>query len=584
VFGTGDAVAEGAGAYARDLTGYYRHAALQPASVQASVQTRNYLTQAHSQYADSPTNITGVLRSPSAWVDRHQLLVAYQLADARGSQVYSTAGVSVGYTVACDDATLSSVCAGTRDSNYVWFCSAVLPSAYFADNTQQCSVKLALSVNGQVVDSLSVADSLNVVQQPPWYDTGLRSTLGNTTIPAAGEACIPGGGVFITLPVSPVGANDAFDVYMFVNTDAWRLRSFTVELAYSDEYLECASGCESSFTQNAAFNKAGLTTSPGRLVFSVTGLADANAQTAGTAVFLFKISLKFKAGVEAGMYDGATLGLYPRAETLVNDAVYTFVSTTIGTQRGCAYDRRTGVQQFGQMLVDEAVGRGIFAYTTEPVLLNTARLGAPETHYSPMVVEVTSDPNAMSSTSVTPTACSVVQPSAPSDALTVGDNSPAIGFGVSEGQLALGGCDISMTHQQTESTAVLVTAAYGALTTTFRFAVSSPSGVSISAADEILNLIGNVGPACDSTTRYPYQSTLLKATGTVELPQGTFTLDLTNIVTFSVEAEAVASVGTGAQWNRLSGKSAGSATVRLGAHTASTSPTPPSLVVQVSIA
>ncbi|KAL1519836.1 hypothetical protein AB1Y20_023340 [Prymnesium parvum] len=120
------------------------------------------------------------------------------------------------------------------------------------------------------------------------------------------------------------------------------------------------------------------------------------------------------------------------------------------------------------------------------------------------------------------------------------------------------------------------------------FDVLSPSRLTISAADSTLNRIedaaGHLLSSCTNggATRYPYQSTRLKATAVLMLAQGLTTIEITNLVLFKVDALGVATVGDGSDWNLLLGRAAGTATVFLGTQNASSPQDAPSLRITVS--
>ena len=70
----------------------------------------------------------------------------------------------------------------------------------------------------------------------------------------------------MTVPVSSVYAGESFDVYIYASTAGFSLAAMGVQLYYSDSLLECASSCDSSFTQSSDFNAATMSSSVGRRV------------------------------------------------------------------------------------------------------------------------------------------------------------------------------------------------------------------------------------------------------------------------------------------------------------------------------
>lgn len=51
------------------------------------------------------------------------------------------------------------------------------------------------------------------------------------------------------------------------------------------------------------------------------------ADTTGTAIWLARLSFRFRQGVEPGTYAGSVLSLRPTAETLLNDGNFVFIES-----------------------------------------------------------------------------------------------------------------------------------------------------------------------------------------------------------------------------------------------------------------
>ena len=91
------------------------------------------------------------------------------------------------------------------------------------------------TVAGLLIATAAAADPLDLVPQPDWFTPSLRATPSGSAgsaelvIPSvAGADGLVGGGVFLTLPVSPVYAGEAFDVFIFADTSSNVLSSLTV--------------------------------------------------------------------------------------------------------------------------------------------------------------------------------------------------------------------------------------------------------------------------------------------------------------------------------------------------------------------
>ena len=382
--------------YARDLRGWYRHQAAASSSVQAAVHDKVYVSKSVSESKAPPSSLRAVMRTPTVWVDRQKVRLAFLLTDSDGTPLIDKSGASVSCTLSLGTLTKTFGCSIQTSSSkkYISHCSTdSLGSSWFAA-TGAASATLSLKFGSTVAATASLPASLSITPQPAWWDSSLRSsTTGSGLSIPTGTSGLESGGIFMTLPASSVYASEAFDVYIYASTGGYSLAALGIQVSYSDSLLECAGSCSSSFTQSSDFNAATMTSTAGRLVFSITGVASSTeaADTTGTAIFLFKVRLRFKSGVGAGKYDGTTLGLYPFADALVNSGGFSFVSTDSGTQRGLVFDARDAAQSHGQMTVDAKVDRGVFGYFESPVLLNSARLGSASPSYTPTVVKVTSD-------------------------------------------------------------------------------------------------------------------------------------------------------------------------------------------------
>ncbi|KAL1499209.1 hypothetical protein AB1Y20_013717 [Prymnesium parvum] len=567
--------------YSRLLTGYFQYAPLTSAPVQVSIHGRRYLTQEQAVQLSPPSSIRAIVRTPRVWVDRRLFRLAFQLQDANGHPNVDTSAVNVEYIISRADG--SSVNGTCDASSIVGFCAdSSLPGtdSWFAGSgAVLAEIKVTLWVNSVLVASATLSSHLIFVPQPSWYKPGLRSSVSGNTLTIPSGAGIDSGGVFVTLPASNVYQSEAFDVFMYANTASFVLSSMTVELMYDASLLECALGCDASFETNSDFNAPAFLSTPGQLSFSITGVRDGtpNSATIGTAIFLLRVQLQFNPAVASGVYGSSVLGLYPRAETLANTGGLAFVSASRGVQRGVVFDRRDAVNSYGEMEVSSPVSRGIFAYMERPVLLNSALssiFSEAAQAYTPVVLRVTSDSRYSDAwaDSITPSSCEVGSPS------TVA--------------LVLDGCSFTVNLTQSASD-VPMNVSYTDGNTTFRasltFGVFVPDSIVMTAEDLILNRIedlhGTTVPQCSSgsRTRYPYQSTRLRATSSASSLPGAapLAIDITSLVSFSVDAPGIASVGLDDDWNLLSGRSVGSAAVRLGSQSAPVLRSP-ILVVDVS--
>ena len=86
------------------------------------------------------------------------------------------------------------------------------------------SIALTSSANGADIASVALP-SLTIQPQPGWWDAQLRSATAGSGLSAPSD--ITSGGVFITLPASPLNAGEAFYVYMYAHTGGYSLNSMT---------------------------------------------------------------------------------------------------------------------------------------------------------------------------------------------------------------------------------------------------------------------------------------------------------------------------------------------------------------------
>ena len=394
-----------AGGYDRTLTGLYQLQADQTSSVQVFVNAKEVLSQTLTSPRLPPAAVTAVVRTPTVWVDRAELRISFLLTDAKGSQLVSTTGVNVVYSLTrADGAVLQGSCVVPADpDDQIGYCSSnsLFPSWFSSD--LDVDVEVSAFLGSDLLASASLPGSLRFIQQPTWYDASLRSPSNGLGIPEG--PYLQRGGVFATLPASSLYAMEPFDVFVYANTRVLdlgassgtvihQLVAWTVEVFYSDALLECDGSCASAVSFNSNFKQPSVQYSDGAIAATSADVVSSAepADTSGSAVYILKLRLRFKSSAAAGSYGSTQLGLRVRAETLVNDGGYAFVDTGgVGSQDGLTFDGRDDGHSYGLLVVQEVVPTGIFAYITEPVLLNTARLGSEVALYTPTVRVVTSD-------------------------------------------------------------------------------------------------------------------------------------------------------------------------------------------------
>ena len=372
--------------HVRNLTGLYRHSPHALGSVGVFIQGQQYLSRAQSVPADYPSSISAVLRTPIAWVDRVRVRVAYQVKDARGNVLVARPSVVVlRLTRAAETREFGCDTSSTQQlgRHYVAYCSCTsLPVSWFT-SSGVASVSVALRDAANAADVASVTlPSLTLQGQPGWWDASLRTaTVGNGLTAPSGVGS--SGGVFITLPASPVYAGEDVEAYMYAHTAGLALNTWRARVYFSSTLVQYV-----SFEQSSLFNSASPSTSTsGEVSWLATGVKSTttDAQVTGSAVYLLKIRLRVASGVAAGSYGSSTLALFPRATELISGAAF------VENADGPVFDNRDAAQTLGQLVVLSSAAVGMFAYPPGGTLVNIERFSGVASSYTLTVVEVGSD-------------------------------------------------------------------------------------------------------------------------------------------------------------------------------------------------
>ena len=539
--------------YMRTVTDLYPPQQNSSGDVRVSIQGKQLLSQAQAVGKRDAVGIAAVLRTPLAWVDRVKVRVAYQLKDGYGSsavvepsrvtmQIREPASAGVGQvTVSCSTQY-------TQSAPNVDYCSSTsLPSVWFGSGVLSSSITVRLFDESGTLIATAPIGQLTLNARPSWWDASLQSsTVGSGLSAPLG---VSGGGVFISLPISPVHAGERFHAHMYAHTAGLSLSAWRVRLYFGSRYLQY-----SSFSQNGQFNSASSSASAGEVSWLATGIKSttSNADVTGTAIFLLRIELSFGSGVGSGTYDGSTLDVFPRATELISGAAF------VQDVDGGVFDGRDGVQMRGQLVVAlSPTAAGIFASLPGGVLANLAPLTGLATSYPLTIVEVSNDDRTEMDVSVLSSgaSCSTVA-------------SPSV--------LSLADCSVVLGASHSSSAAgASVSVSYGVLGAAVSFDVYVPQETSLWLSDSTLNQFGDSAggtiTVCtsDGVTAYPYQRARA-----VAYADG---LDATPLVSFVVGDVSVAGV-SGASFDVIEGRQSGSTTVHLGGRLGSE----PSAALQVS--
>ena len=535
--------------HARNLTGLYRQSPFTSGSVALSIQGQQYLSATQSVLTEYPSSISAVLRSATAWVDRVHVRVAYQVKDSRGSVLVTRpSAVVLRLTRASETREFSCDTSSTQSGYRVSYCSCTsLPASWFTSSgVASASVALRDSANAADVSSVTLP-SVTLQAQPSWWDASLRTaTVGSGLTAPSGVAS--SGGIFITLPASPLYANEVFEVYMYANTVGLALNTWRVRLYFSSTLVQYV-----SFEQSSLFNSASPSVSSGEVSWLATGVKSTttDAQVTGSAIYLLKIRMRVAAGASAGVYStDAALGLYPRATELISGAA--FVENT----NGQVFDARGTAQSLGQLEVVASSAAGIFAYAPSGTLANLEPLSGSTSTYPLAVVEVGSDDRLEVETSaVSGSSCSSSEP---------------------QSVLQLSGCVVELGSLQTASKAgASVIVVHNGFVASPVFDVYTPQSTQLTVEDGVLNRFNGASAAvlssCSSggRTAYPYQRTRVRA-----FADG---LDAMPLVSFVTQDTSVAGVWS-LQYDVIEGRQAGTTTAHLSGRSSLT----PSVLISVS--
>ena len=552
VFGNGSAVLVGGSIvhrssyeFARSLTALFTPQQQAVGGVRAHIHGKQYLLQTQTAAKQDAASISTVLRTPNAWVDRVKVRVAYQLKDRYGSSVVnrpSSVTMELGAPLATSLPPLTVSCSTsyTQRDYSVDDCSITsVSSPWFSTSIRTSTIIVRLYVGGALVSAVT-AGAVTLYAKPSWWDAALHTaTVGSGLSAPTGVPS--GGGVFISLPTSPLHAGEGFEVYMYAHTAGLSLTAWRVRLYFSSSYLQY-----SSFSQNTHFNSASSSVSDGEVSLLATGIKSttANAEVTGTAIFLLRITMSLPPGVVAGTIGGDTLGLYPRATELISGAAF------VQDADGKVFDGRDNAQTLGQLVVVPVVASGIFASMPGGVLANLAPLTGMSTSYEVTTVQVSDDDRDARDTRLVSSGASCSTSSAAST-VSLADCSVVLG-----------------ASQSTSAFGVSVNVAYGEFVDTASFDVYTPQVTSLSVDDSTLNRFTAKGgeplsPSCTlgGATAYPYQRTraAVYADG----------LDATSLVIFAVADISVAGVSSSSS-DLIQGKQPGSTAVHLGGRLGST--------------
>ena len=481
-------------AHMRNLTSLYPLPPQSGGTVHLYLQGKQYLSTSLSAAKQDPVTIEAVLRTIHVWVDRVDVRVAFQVRDKDGNvMTHQPTRVDVELSAPSSALHKRQERCSTTDTQWAWRyhlgdCSvSSLDASWFSGSirTSAVSVNLYSGTNPSTVLATANLGLLMLIPQPSWWDRTLRTATVGSGLSAPTDS--GGGGVFVTLPVSPVHAGESFYVYMYADTATLSLNTWRVRLYFSSDYIQY-----DSFVQSGHFNSASPSPSMGEVSWLATGVKSTTvaSHVTGSAIYLLRASLSVKPSVAAGTYNGDILNLFPRATELISGAAF------VQAANGQVFDSRDEAQVRGQLVVVGSSTAGIFAYPPSGILANLAPLTGASSSYPLTVVQVSDDDRKSTDGSLVNegVSCSTTASS------TV---------------LSLSGCSVVLGSSQSSSASIAtVSVSYEGRTVAPSFSVYTPQKTSVSLADPTLNRFADLAGAaieasCTSggTTAYPYQRT-----------------------------------------------------------------------------
>ena len=441
---------------------------------------------------------------------------------------HSLTGASV--SARCDTALTQAA-----DQQYISYCAlASLPDSWFQWAAARVAVNATVEVTlRDAADSSDVASSIHLLElqlQPLWFAPSLRSdALGSTRTAPTGLG-LATGGLFLTLPTSPLYASEVFEGYLYAHTGGLALNSMTISLRYNSSLIEYVSYQQSSHFNGAVFDAA----QPDRLAWVITGRSSAaSAQdVTGEAIYLLRVRLRFRASTPPAGYSGEVLNLSPYAHSFVSNANLEFV---VGSA-GWVCSAPDAPQLHATLSVRAPRVVGIMAAAASPVLFNSAVLDGQVSmrpiRAHPHPFRPATDPgvpvNALSATVRQAVTLPISAVSIRSSDLTLNDITSAAVTAcaaispedaASRFSLAVSNsaCELSVALPNAGFTglsdASLRVEAAGESTSFQLWLYGAPGGVRLRADDHTLNRIDDAfGAAIGTCGAAPYQRTQLYAT------------------------------------------------------------------------
>ena len=445
------------------------------------------------------TSVRAAFRTQDAYAHRDgsrrsaTVRVAYQLHDSFGNVRIQTSGLEVRMLLSLSG-TASTVMVNCQlpsqhfSQRYLGACevpAASLPEATWFQTgaTRAATATITVFNNGQAeagASDVAVAGTLTMHARPGWYEFNdgsinwLPDTLGNAAV-----------GVYATLPVSPVLAQEDFIVHVWANTGSGTatnaLTSWFVIVTIDKSRVSLR-----QWSTDSNFIPAQLSETGNDLQFIQVGLAPGVADSAvnGRSVKLLTLTLFFNGGTPANPshpgVQGANL-ISLNAVQFVNPGLNPFVNN----RPGYVLDHRPAwgpSQASGEMVVQAVASTALFGYGADGAgaLANLDVITGTPTSHALTIFSVTNE-SLWSFSDVTNAACS----------------SPADGT-----NLHLSGCTVILNSSYApmpDPPSTVVIAQSGGMQATIPLIISgwSVSDLNLVIVDSTLNRIpGTAGQSC----------------------------------------------------------------------------------------
>ena len=425
-------------------------------SVEAHASGRTLLSaaQVHAPEPRAEEAVT-VMRTAQAYVDRRDVVLAYQLRASPGYAKVKTQHLSVSAHLVWPGATPPpspppSLSCGhpSSSSPYVGTCTGQVAEDWFAV-TQDVYAELTVSYSNPSASFTESTSKVALQAQPSWWGN-IASVRSNA-------------GLVAQLPSMPVFVGDTFQIEIFLNTAGEALKTWEFTLNYDGANLDYV-----STSHDALFNSPVCVDSGALLACNAVGTPSPNGVT-GSDVRILVVTMRLSSG--------ATIGTLSNVASLTASVLLTVSDDNLvdaQTETGRMLDGRGALagNVAAQLVADGSVAVGLFAAPPMGQLPSLGPLTGQTKSHQLTVAQVMSKP-AQSDQIVTSDAALSCTTTEPSSVMVVGS-----------------GCVVELGPSQTEArSSSSVSFALNGLVVAMPIGVWAPSAITVKAEDDTLNLL-----------------------------------------------------------------------------------------------